>query len=168
MREGEEYKCGPAQMNQPDPDFGISTASPLDVWFAQVKKQAVGQDIELLSHANLYYPALVTCLVGCTCSYHTLVRLSNLVKPDHKFFCTTARCLVIILVRLTNLYKYAHQKLHDQQCTFRIYKPARQNIQTCTIILINHQQYSFSHITGPTNPHKSSQNEKLQCNFSSK
>jgi hypothetical protein len=66
--------------------FGIRTTSPLDVWFAQVKKQAVGQDVELLSHANLYYPALVAGLVGCTCSYYTLVRLPHLVKPDHKIF----------------------------------------------------------------------------------
>jgi hypothetical protein len=72
-------------MNHLAPSFGNSTTLPPDVWFAHVKKQDVGQDIKLLSHANLYYPALVPCPVGCTCSYHTLVRLPNLVKPDHKF-----------------------------------------------------------------------------------
>jgi hypothetical protein len=124
----------------PRPGFGNTTTSPSNVWFAQVKKQVVGQDIELLSYANLYYPAFVACTMGCTCSYHILVKLPNLVKSDHKFF-VQLHVACFILVTPPNLYKHAHQKLQDQQC-------------------------SFSHITRPTNPHKSSQNGKLQCSFS--
>jgi hypothetical protein len=121
MREGEEYRCGLTQMNHLTPGFGNSTTSPLDVWFTHVKKQDVGQDIELLSYANLYYLALVACPMGCTCSYHILVRLPNLVKPDKKYFCTTVRCLIIILARLPNLYKHAHQNI--QTCTSKITGP---------------------------------------------
>jgi hypothetical protein len=42
MREGEEYRCGLAQMNHLAPGFGNSTTSPPDLWFSQVKKQVVG------------------------------------------------------------------------------------------------------------------------------
>jgi hypothetical protein len=87
---GRRYKRGNVWAGPNEPShppgvncFGISTTSPSDVWFTQVKKQAVEQDIELLSHANLYYLALVPCPAVSTCSYHTLVRLPNLVKPDH-------------------------------------------------------------------------------------
>jgi hypothetical protein len=51
------------QMN-PDVDcFGISTTSPPDVWFTKVKNLAVGQDIELLSHANLLRNQVASSLI---------------------------------------------------------------------------------------------------------
>jgi hypothetical protein len=123
-------------------------------------RQVVGQDIELLSHANLYYPALVTCPVGCTCSYHTLVRLPNLVKPDHKIFVQLhIACLLSWSDSLicTNM----HIKNYRTNNVVSEYTNMHHNPH-------NHQQCSFSHIIGPINPHKSSQNGKLQCNLSLK
>jgi hypothetical protein len=109
---GSHIQSSPTEPPHP-PALDNSTTSPPNVWFTQVKKLAVGHDIEVLSYANLYYHALVGYSMGYTCSYHILVRLPNLVKPDHKIFVQllsspSIHCVLIILARLPNLYKHAH------------------------------------------------------------